>query len=58
MMERRKVTSQEKEILRYLSVMEDTFLAIDAVGRKKASTWLEEKTWNFACAEANREDGH
>ena len=27
--------AREKEILRYLSVIQDTFLAIDAVGRKK-----------------------
>jgi len=30
--------AQEKEILRYLSIMEDTFLAIDVAGRKKQST--------------------
>ena len=30
--------AREKEILRYLSIMEDTFLAIDVAGRKKQST--------------------
>ena len=30
--------AREKEILRYLSFMEDTFLAIDVAGRKKQST--------------------
>ena len=30
--------AREKEILRYLSIMEDTFLASDVAGRKKQST--------------------
>ena len=30
--------AREKEILRYLSIMEDTFLATDLAGRKKQST--------------------
>ena len=30
--------AREKEILRYLSIMEDTFLANDVAGRKKQST--------------------
>ena len=33
-----KAGAREKEILRYLSIMEDTFLAIDVAGRKKQST--------------------
>ena len=35
--------TRKKEILRYLTIMEDTFLAIDVAGRKKQSTF--EKTW-------------
>ena len=35
---RDKAGAREKEILRYLSIMEDTFLAIDVAGRKKQST--------------------
>ena len=53
--------AREKEILRYLWIMEDTFLAIDVAGRKKQSTledffWSE--TWKFVCVETNREDDH
>ena len=33
-----KAGAREKEILRYLSIMEDTFLATDIAGRKKRST--------------------
>ena len=33
-----KVGAQEKEILRYLSIMKNTFLAIDVAGRQKQST--------------------
>ena len=33
-----KAGAHEKEILQYLSIMEDTFLAIDVAGRKKQST--------------------
>ena len=35
---RDKAGAREKEILWYLSIMEDTFLAIDVAGRKKQST--------------------
>jgi len=52
--------AREKEILQYLPIMEDTFLAIDVAGRKKQST-LEDfltETWNFVCVETNREDDH
>lgn len=44
-----KAGAREKEILRYLSIMADTFLAIDVAGRKKQSTledFLSER-WNF-----------
>ena len=34
-----KAGAREKEILRYLSIMEDTFLAIDVAGRKSNLHW-------------------
>ena len=53
--------AREKEILRYLRIVEDTFLAINVAGRKRQSKledffWSE--TWNFVCVETNRGDDH
>ena len=52
--------AREKEILRYLSIMDDTFLATDVARPKKQST-LEDflsETWNFVCVVTNRGDDH